>query len=1368
MDRRGSGRRLVSWILGCTLAALPLGPVTAVAGPPVASGAGSIPSTGGLSWQITPPPFSVGSGLTAVAGNGTVWVLADTGGTLLTSADGGTRWDAVQPTTAALRGLAYGAGVFVAVGDGGTILVSPDGSDWTAQASGTTANLNAVAFLNGEFVAVGDGGTLLSSADGAQWTAQATGTVDNLTGAAYGDGVFVVVGTSAAVAGTTFGLSGVSPSGVALTSSDGRTWTAHAESSLGLDSVAFGAGEFLAVATVAADGFTYGDAFASTGGAAWAALASPPPTNGHLASAFFLDGMFLLNGSSTATPLAVSVDGTAWQTVAAASGLDAMAYAGGLVFGAASGGSVLVSADGLDWAPPPSAVPTTNPLQAVTYGDGKFVAVGYGGTILTSPDGQAWTVQSSGTTADLTGVVYGGGEFVAVGAASGGGVILTSPDGVGWTAQPGPPAALNAVAYGGGTFVAVGAGDTVLRSADGATWTASSTADPAADWAGVAYGDGVFSAVGVEVQSGLNYEVWATSADGQTWSAGLQGPAPPLNAVAYTGSGFVAVGASETILGSADGTAWSTVSQGADTGTQYDAVGSGGKWTVVAGEGGALTVSTDGGAFQTLSPLTTVQWSGVAWGDGEFVFVGGLGTILTGTAPAPVLSGLAPASGPVGTALVLSGSGFGTVPGSVYFTPAGGPTLPVPGSGAAWSDQQVSVPVPVSLPGGPVTVQVYAAGGAVPSGPQTFTVTPPYVALCPVGSPCGSPSVPSAVYGLTASVNGGTDSVPSIVLRWSWGDGTVGTGPFPQAHTYALPGTYTVTVTAVAADGLSAAASTPVTVRGTGAPAPTITAPVLASLAPPSGPVGTVLALAGSGFERPGTVSGSVYFVPAGAAAVVVAPTAEADGSAEVAVPSLPAGTVSVSVYNPSTGLQSNSLGFTVTAPVSGSSAAPPPPPPPPSPPGQLVLNAPDVAAAILAAGSAPTVTIAPTLSPAGAATVLLPAASLAELLAAGKGITVAVDGFQVVVPAGDLRTSALLQADPGLSLVPMQGAGLALSIQVAPASSVTAALEAAGLPLAADPPAAAGGGGVLLAYGPSDGLPLSAEAAAGSAPPPGTPVYAAGGDALGVGLAVVAADGSSTSVSALPSALTVTVPYSAAAVPDPTLAAVYELGAAGTPPGLVGGWADTATDSVAVDVTRLPADLAVLTNTETFSDIAGSWAEADIRAAAAHGIVTGFPGGQFEPNAPVDRAAFAAMLARTLSLSPGDAAALAFSDVPPSAWYAPLLATLVQNGLVRGLGQALFGPGRPLSRAELAVLAVRGLAFAGQPLPVAGAPAYADAAAIPAWAAPAVAAGTAAGLLRGVPGANFDPQSPAERSEAAAVLVRLLARIAPAPGGAR
>ena len=80
----------------------------------------------------------------------------------------------------------------------------------------------------------------------------------------------------------------------------------------------------------------------------------------------------------------------------------------------------------------------------------------------------------------------------------------------------------------------------------------------------------------------------------------------------------------------------------------------------------------------------------------------------------PSLSDVAPASGPVGTTITLTGDAFG---GSGAILVGGA----IPAAVTSWADTSITATVP-SLPAGAHSVTVSHGGGA--SEPRTFTVTP--------------------------------------------------------------------------------------------------------------------------------------------------------------------------------------------------------------------------------------------------------------------------------------------------------------------------------------------------------------------------------------------------------------------------------------------------------------------------------------------------------------------------------------------------------------------------------------------------------------------------------------------------------------------
>ncbi|MGQ9531496.1 MAG: S-layer homology domain-containing protein [Desulfotomaculales bacterium] len=89
------------------------------------------------------------------------------------------------------------------------------------------------------------------------------------------------------------------------------------------------------------------------------------------------------------------------------------------------------------------------------------------------------------------------------------------------------------------------------------------------------------------------------------------------------------------------------------------------------------------------------------------------------------------------------------------------------------------------------------------------------------------------------------------------------------------------------------------------------------------------------------------------------------------------------------------------------------------------------------------------------------------------------------------------------------------------------------------------------------------------------------------------------------------------------------------------------------------------------------------------------------DSNAPVDRGAFGAMLARAASVPAASGQVYRAKDVDPASWYAPALAALEERGIMAGYPDGTLRPGQPVTGAEAAVMVARALGLfgtAGQP----------------------------------------------------------------------
>lgn len=174
------------------------------------------------------------------------------------------------------------------------------------------------------------------------------------------------------------------------------------------------------------------------------------------------------------------------------------------------------------------------------------------------------------------------------------------------------------------------------------------------------------------------------------------------------------------------------------------------------------------------------------------------------------------------------------------------------------------------------------------------------------------------------------------------------------------------------------------------------------------------------------------------------------------------------------------------------------------------------------------------------------------------------------------------------------------------------------------------------------------------------------------------------------------------------------------------------------------------------FADVAPTyWAYEAIMRLVAAKVVSGVDANHFEPERAVDRAEFAAMLARALALPAPKVPIPVLQDVKMTDWFYDAVNRAVAAGYMSGVGPGLFGPGRDLTRQEAAAVAAR----VGAALPARNNPneqVYADVSSIAAWAVGAVIEATAKGLVQGYPDGTFRPLAALTRAQAAVLIVRL------------
>lgn len=112
------------------------------------------------------------------------------------------------------------------------------------------------------------------------------------------------------------------------------------------------------------------------------------------------------------------------------------------------------------------------------------------------------------------------------------------------------------------------------------------------------------------------------------------------------------------------------------------------------------------------------------------------------------------------------------------------------------------------------------------------------------------------------------------------------------------------------------------------------------------------------------------------------------------------------------------------------------------------------------------------------------------------------------------------------------------------------------------------------------------------------------------------------------------------------------------------------------------------------FEDVPdGYWASCDINKLTENNVIAGYPDRTYKPNLPVSRAEMATLAVKGFNLNDDvTCAGNIFKDVPQSHWANKTIAKAVSNGLMTGYPNNTFKPNQPISRAEAFAIMAKGI----------------------------------------------------------------------------
>jgi alpha-tubulin suppressor-like RCC1 family protein len=172
--------------------------------------------------------------------------------------------------------------------------------------------------------------------------------------------------------------------------------------------------------------------------------------------------------------------------------------------------------------------------------------------------------------------------------------------------------------------------------------------------------------------------------------------------------------------------------------------------------------------------------------------------------------------------------------------------------------------------------------------------------------------------------------------------------------------------------------------------------------------------------------------------------------------------------------------------------------------------------------------------------------------------------------------------------------------------------------------------------------------------------------------------------------------------------------------------------------------------NVLKLNDIAGHWAEKSITKLVASGAISGYPDGDFKPDAKITRAEFVTVLVKAFKLE--TKTGKLFNDTTNS-WAKDYIATANAYGIVNGYDDLSFGPDDLITREQMIVMLIK----AARLTSATSQTTFTDSDSISSWARNSIAIAIQTSLIKGYPANTFGPSLNASRAEGITVLCNAL-----------
>lgn len=173
------------------------------------------------------------------------------------------------------------------------------------------------------------------------------------------------------------------------------------------------------------------------------------------------------------------------------------------------------------------------------------------------------------------------------------------------------------------------------------------------------------------------------------------------------------------------------------------------------------------------------------------------------------------------------------------------------------------------------------------------------------------------------------------------------------------------------------------------------------------------------------------------------------------------------------------------------------------------------------------------------------------------------------------------------------------------------------------------------------------------------------------------------------------------------------------------------------------------------FADVdSAAWYHLAVDYVVENGLMSGYGNGLFGPNDALSRAQLAQILYNQEG-QPGVTGGSSFADVADGAWHGDAVTWAAANGIVTGYGNGLFGPDDPITREQLAVMLWRYARFKGYDTTQGGMVIreFSDYESVSGYAMDAMTWAVNTGVISGYEDQTLRPQANATRAQAAQML---------------